>query len=83
MTYAEEQVNNQLDAFLKRFERLDEEKKNVQDAIKDLKAEVKAAGFDIKIFNAVYKLMQMDEGDRQNQDYLMDTYRKAAGIAAK
>lgn len=81
MTYAETQVNNKLDQYIQRVQRLEEEKKNIMSDIKEVKAELKAEGYDVKIFNMVLKLLEMDPDKRQEQDYLLDTYRKAAGIS--
>jgi uncharacterized protein (UPF0335 family) len=82
-SHAENEVNNQLDAYMDRYENLNAAKNEIQEDIKELKSEIKLAGFDVKIFSATYKLKQMEDNARQEHDYLMDTYRQAAGIPSK
>ena len=83
MNEAARQVNNELDDGIKRIMRLQTEKKALADDIKEVKAELKHKGFDIKIVNATIKLIEMEDNDRQEQDCLLDTYRSAAGIPRK
>jgi uncharacterized protein (UPF0335 family) len=80
MTYAETQVNNQLEQFIRRIERLSEEKANIQADIKDVFGEAKHSGFDPKIMRLVIRLRAMDDHERQEQEALLDTYRKACGV---
>lgn len=80
MTYAETQVNNQLEQFIRRIERLNEEKANIQADIKDVFGEAKATGFDPKIMRLVIRLRAMEDHERQEQEALLDTYRKACGV---
>lgn len=45
-----------LESFLDRVERLKDEQKEIGLSIKDVKAEAKAAGYDMKAFNAMLSL---------------------------
>lgn len=67
-------------SIVERIERLEEEKKGIQDDIRDIFAEAKSAGFDSKAIRAVIKLRKMNAADRDEQEYLVETYRKALGI---
>jgi uncharacterized protein (UPF0335 family) len=67
-------------SIIERVERLEEEKKGIQDDIRDIFAEAKSAGFDNKAIRAVIKLRKMNAADRDEQEYLVETYRKALGI---
>ena len=69
-----------LQGFLERVERLVEEKAALQSDIKDIKAEAKGAGFDMKTFNEMLKLRAMDAEKRQEQEALRDMYMNALDL---
>lgn len=69
-----------LTSFLERIERMDSEVKAAQDERKEVFAEVKSMGFDLKIVKAIVKLRAMDPGERHEADMMLDLYRTAAGI---
>jgi uncharacterized protein (UPF0335 family) len=66
-----------LRSFVERIENLEERKKEIADDIRDVLAEAKGAGFDPKVLRAVMKLRAMDSNDREEQEYLIDTYMRA------
>ncbi len=70
----------QLNSYIARVERLDEEIANIRNDIKDILTEAKMAGFDISIIRQILKLKKMDEDDRREQDELLDSYRSALNI---
>lgn len=73
-----EQINSgQLESFIQRIERLTEEKKNISTDISEVFREAKNMGFDVKIMRQILKLRAMDEADRQEQEYLVELYKKA------
>lgn len=69
-----------LRSLLERIERLNEEKKEIQNDIRDIFAEAKSAGFDVKIMREILKLRRKNVADRDEQDYLIETYRKALDL---
>ena len=69
-----------LRSLIERIERLEEEKKGISLDISDIFAEAKAIGFDVKIMRAVLKLRKMNVADREEQEYLLETYRKALDV---
>lgn len=71
---------NRLRSIIERVERLQREKDALTSDIKDVFAEAKSAGFDVKILRAMIKLRKMDAADRDEQEYLIETYRKALDI---
>lgn len=71
---------SELEQFIQRIERLDEERKNISEDIKDIKAEAKSRGFDIKALNQVLKLRAMDQDDRTDLENAVDTYKLALGL---
>ena len=71
---------NRLTSLINRIERLEEGKAAISSDIRDIFAEAKSAGFDVKIMRAVLKLRKMNAADRDEQEFLIETYRKALGI---
>ena len=69
-----------LKSFLERVERLVEEKAALQDDIKEIKAEAKGVGFDMKTFNEMLKLRKMDQEKLQEQEALRDMYMNALDL---
>lgn len=67
-------------AFFERIERLDEEKKAIAEDIKEVFAEAKGVGFDVKTIRAILKLRKMDSEKRNEQDALLDLYMTAIGM---
>ena len=65
---------------IERIERLEEEKAAIASDIRDIFAEAKSAGFDVKIMKTVIKLRKMNAADRDEQELLLETYRKALDI---
>ncbi|RIJ17771.1 DUF2312 domain-containing protein [Henriciella mobilis] len=66
---------------VERIERLEVEKKEVADQIKDVYAEAKAMGYDPKILRQVVRLRKQDRDERQEQESLLETYMIALGEA--
>jgi UPF0335 protein pRhico085 len=71
---------DRLRSLIERIERLEEEKKAISSDIRDIFAEAKGAGFDVKIMRAIIKLRKMNAADRDEQEFLLETYRKALDI---
>lgn len=69
-----------LRSLVERIERLQEEVKEIQSDIKDIFAEAKAVGYDVKIMREVIKLRKMNAVDRDEQEYLIYTYKRALGL---
>ncbi|WEX10335.1 DUF2312 domain-containing protein [Chelativorans sp. AA-79] len=70
----------QLRAFIERIERLEEEKKNISDDIKDVYAEMKGNGFDTKAVRTIIKLRKKDQAERQEEEAILHTYMHALGM---
>lgn len=71
---------DQLRLFIERIERLEEEKKGIADDVKDVYAEAKANGYDVKTMRAIVRLRRMEKNARQEADALLETYRVALGL---
>lgn len=70
----------QLRLLIERIERLNEEKKGIQDDIRDVYNETKAHGYDVKIVRAVIRLRAMEDNDRHEYQAVLDTYLTALGL---
>ena len=70
----------QLRLFIERVERLEEEKKSFMDDIKDVYAEAKSTGFDVKTMKSIVRLRKMEKHHRDEADMLLETYRNALGL---
>ena len=69
-----------LSSIVSRIEHLEEEKKGIQDDIKDIYAEAKGAGFDVKALKHVIKLRKKSQAERDEEDMLFTTYEKALDL---
>ncbi len=72
---------DQLRSYIERIERLEEEKAGIAADIKDVFAEAKGNGFDVKTMRQILRLRKLEEVDRQEQESLLDLYRRALGMA--
>ena len=72
--------STRLNSLIERIERLGEEKKGISSDIRDIYAEAKGVGFDVKIMKAIIKLRKMNQADRDEQEFLLETYRKALNV---
>lgn len=73
-------AKDQLKAFCERVERLEEEKKTFTDDIREVFAEAKAHGFDVKALRAIIKLRKQDADERKEHEAIVETYRHALGM---
>lgn len=73
-------AGEQLRQFIERIERLEEDKKNIGEDIKEVYAEAKSTGFDAKIMRQIIRIRKMDASERQEQEALLDLYKHALGM---
>jgi uncharacterized protein (UPF0335 family) len=73
-------AQGQLRALVERIERLEEEKKTIAGDIKEVYAEAKGNGFDVKILRKVISIRKKDAGERQEEEALLDVYLSALGM---
>lgn len=69
-----------LNTFIDRIERLEEEKRELSADIREVFAEAKGAGFDVKVMRQVLRLRKMDPADRAETEFLRDEYKKLLGM---
>ena len=80
-TSTETATGARLRSFIERVERLEEEKKVLAEDIKEIYAEAKGQGFDVKTMRKIIALRRKDPDDRAEEDALLDTYLSALGMA--
>ena len=73
-------AKDQLKAIIERIERLEEEKKTISDDIRDVYAESKGNGFDVKALRTIVRLRKQDPNERQEQETILETYMQALGM---
>lgn len=67
-------------SYIERVERLEEEKKAIADDIKDVKAEAKSAGFDVKMITKMIALRRLTPAERRLEKELTEIYEAACGL---
>lgn len=70
-----------LKAFIERIERLEEEKQALAEDIKDVYAEAKGTGYDVKILRKIVTLRRQDSNKRREEDEILDLYMSALGMS--
>ncbi|MBO6305442.1 MAG: DUF2312 domain-containing protein [Selenomonadaceae bacterium] len=69
-----------LKSLIERIERLEEERNGVSSDIRDIFAEAKAAGFDVKTMRTILKIRKMNPADREERETLLDIYKNALDL---
>jgi uncharacterized protein (UPF0335 family) len=67
--------------FIERIERLEEEKRAIADDIKEVYAEAKGTGYDVKVMRKIISLRRMDRDKRREEEEILDLYLAALGEA--
>lgn len=73
-------AKDQLKAFVERVERLEEEKKALSEDIRDVYAEAKGNGFDVKALRHIVALRKLDVNERKEHEAIVETYLAALGM---
>lgn len=70
---------DRLRSFIERVERLEEDKAAIMNDVKEVYAEAKGEGYDVKTLRQVVRIRKMDRADRQEQEAMLDLYLAALG----
>ena len=81
LTKIDETTREKLRQTVAKIERLEEEKSEVAEQIKDAYAEAKAIGFDTKALRQVIRLRKIERAEREEQEMILETYLIALGEA--
>lgn len=71
---------DQLRSVIERIERLEEEKKTISDDIRDVYAEAKGNGYDVKALRTIVRMRKQDANERQEQETILETYMHTLGM---
>jgi uncharacterized protein (UPF0335 family) len=71
---------DQLKSIIARVEKLEEEKAGIAADIRDVFAEAKGNGFDVKAIRTILKMRKMDASEREEQETILDVYLNALGM---
>jgi uncharacterized protein (UPF0335 family) len=74
-------AKDQLRSFVARIERLEEEKAALATDLREVYAEAKGTGFDVKALRAVIRIRKQDENKRREEEAVLTTYLHALGMA--
>ncbi len=73
-------AGDRLRGFIERVERLEEEKRKLLERIREVYAEAKADGFDVKVMRQLVRLRRMKPQERGEQEELLELYKSAIGM---
>jgi uncharacterized protein (UPF0335 family) len=68
---------NQLRAIVERIEQVEDEIKDLTEAKKEIYAEAKSNGFDVKVLREIIRLRKQDQKERDEHETLLDLYMTA------
>ncbi|MEM8956429.1 MAG: DUF2312 domain-containing protein [Pseudomonadota bacterium] len=75
-----EATSARLRSFIERLERLEEEKKEVAEQLKEVFAEAKGEGFDTSAMRKILRLRKQDPDDRAEEEAVLELYMSALGM---
>ena len=73
-------AQDQLRAIVARIERLEEEKATIAADIREVYAEAKGNGFDVKALRKLISVRRVDQAERKEQEAMLDLYMHALGM---
>lgn len=71
---------DELRQFVERYERLEQEKKDIMDHQKEVMAEAKGRGYDVKVMRKIIALRKRDENDIAEEEAVLEMYKEALGM---
>lgn len=71
---------DELRLLIERAERLEEEKKGIADDIKDVMAEAKSRGYDVKAIRKILSIRKKKREEYQEEEMILETYLQALGM---
>jgi uncharacterized protein (UPF0335 family) len=68
-------------SFVERIEQIETEIKDLNEAKKEILAEAKGEGYDVKVLKEIIKLRKQDQDERDEHETLLDVYMRAMNEA--
>ncbi|CUJ12796.1 DUF2312 domain-containing protein [Cognatishimia activa] len=72
---------DELRQFIERFERLEQEKKDIMEHQKEVMAEAKGRGYDVKVMRKIIALRKRDQNDIAEEEAVLEMYKEALGMS--
>ncbi|MCZ6901360.1 MAG: DUF2312 domain-containing protein [Rickettsia endosymbiont of Ixodes persulcatus] len=73
-------VKEQLEQYISKIERLEQEKADLSEEIKDIFQDASSHGFDVKAMKSILRLKKLDKDKLAEQDAMLELYRDTLGI---
>jgi uncharacterized protein (UPF0335 family) len=73
-------AKEQLRSIIERIERLEEEKKTISDDIRDVYAEAKGNGYEVKALRTIVRMRKQDADERHEHETILESYMQALGM---
>lgn len=73
-------TGQELRQFVERYERLEAEKKDIADGQKEVMAEAKGRGYDVKVLRKIVAIRKQDANDRAEEEAVLEMYMAALGM---
>ncbi len=70
----------ELRQFVERIERLEIEKKDLSDQIKEVKAEARGRGYDVRVLTKLIAMRKRDKDDIAEEEAVLEMYKEALGM---
>jgi uncharacterized protein (UPF0335 family) len=70
----------ELTQFVERVERLEEEKKAISEDIRDVYAEMKGRGFDVRAVRQIVRIRKQDHSERKEMEAILELYMSALNM---
>lgn len=71
----------ELRQFVERIERLEAEKRDISDQIKEVKAEAKGRGYDVRVLTKLISMRKRDKDDIAEEEAVLEMYKEALGMS--
>jgi uncharacterized protein (UPF0335 family) len=72
----------ELRQFVERYERLDAERRDLADQMKEVMAEARARGYDVKVLKKLIALRKRDTAEVSEEEAILELYKQALGMWA-
>jgi uncharacterized protein (UPF0335 family) len=70
----------ELRQFVERYERLDQERKDIADQQKEVMAEARGRGYDVRVLKKLIALRKRDSSEVSEEEAILELYREALGM---
>ena len=72
---------DEIRAFIERAEALEAQRKDLGEELKEVFAEAKGRGYDVKILKKIIAMRKRDKDDLDEEEAILELYKQALGMA--